>query len=380
MSSILHLLGPNLATGTTKQLCLIAKALSTKALSSHGVESTICSLEANGRRQQIQRSLVPPSLSLTFCRQPGHFDPTFVFRCARAIRAAKPSLVHLWGVHSLRQVALAMRLAGVRKHVVSVRSQEEASRYQHAPNSDWVVNAEWLLSEVPEGCEGYLARNIVPSTLPKQHMNSRGTSLSPIRRELGIPPDTKLILAIGDLVEKKRFRDLIWALDLLRVLHADVHLLIAGEGGEYQSLRNFADNVVSREAVHLLGHRQDVDGLIRQSFCVWQASEDEGSCNSLVQSHLAETPIVASDIPAHRYLLGDGEFGCLIALGEPAELARRTNLLIQDPSPAREQAKLGRAFVEAEFQAAQTLDSFRAVYAKCLRKHRDSPGNRGAAA
>ena len=48
-------------------------------------------------------------------------------------------------------------------------------------------------------------------------------------RKLNLPADAKLIGVVGRLVPEKRVRDLIWAADLLRVLHDNLRMLVIGQ-------------------------------------------------------------------------------------------------------------------------------------------------------
>ncbi|WP_235018005.1 glycosyltransferase [Thermomonospora echinospora] len=61
----------------------------------------------------------------------------------------------------------------------------------------------------------------------------------------------------------------------------------------------------------------------------------------VLESMAAGTPVVASDLPAVRELMADGEHGRLVAPDRPAELARAVRVLLEYPDAAR--AMGGRA-------------------------------------
>ena len=79
-----------------------------------------------------------------------------------------------------------------------------------------------------------------------------------ILAELGLPEKSRLIGLVGRLWPQKRVKDAIWAADLLKVIRDDVHLLIFGDGPHRSPLERFRDQVVIRDKVHFLGHRNDV--------------------------------------------------------------------------------------------------------------------------
>lgn len=65
----------------------------------------------------------------------------------------------------------------------------------------------------------------------------------------------------------------------------------------------------------------------------------------LWESMAAGAPIVASDLPVVREVLGDGERGRLVAPDRPAELARAIRVLLEYPQAAREMAVRARRYV-----------------------------------
>ncbi|MEU6040913.1 glycosyltransferase family 4 protein [Actinomadura sp. NPDC047616] len=65
----------------------------------------------------------------------------------------------------------------------------------------------------------------------------------------------------------------------------------------------------------------------------------------VLESMAAGTPVVASDLPAVRELMSDGEHGRLVAADRPAELARAIRVLLEYPEQARAMGGRARAHV-----------------------------------
>jgi glycosyltransferase involved in cell wall biosynthesis len=179
---------------------------------------------------------------------------------------------------------------------------------------------------------------------------------------LNIPAEALLIGCVGDLVAKKRTRDLIWALDLLRVIRPEIRLIIIGDGECAGNLARFAGQTSNATCVHFLGHRTDVQELMTQFFCLWQASEREGCSNAILEAMAQGVPVVASDTPGHRWLIQDDVTGRLVPSGDCAEFARKTNLLMADGEKAARLGHQAKQFVAEKFPLDRMINQFAQLY------------------
>ena len=86
----------------------------------------------------------------------------------------------------------------------------------------------------------------------------------------------------------------------------------------------------------------------------------------ILESMAAGVPVVASDLPAVRELLTDGEHGRLVAPDRPGELARAIRVLLDYPE---RRARMGRA-AQARGGRAPDLGRERRAAARALRRAR----------
>ena len=121
-------------------------------------------------------------------------------------------------------------------------------------------------------------------------------------KDCRLPEDRKLILAVGRLWPQKRYRDLIWAAELLATARQDTTLIVIGDGPQKAELLRFRDDVSIPKHVGFVGPREDVAELLPHADLFWIGSEYEGQSNAVIEAMQAGVPVIASDIPGNRDL------------------------------------------------------------------------------
>ena len=183
MASVLHLLAPDLPTGTNRQLRYLVEGM-------RAADWTVdvCSLESNHPRKQRQQRFLP---EVEWCQHSLLNDPTIVIRCARYLRAKQPDIVHCWGKHQQAFLRLALRLAGRSRVVWSVRSEAERERIvrSRSPRT-LVVNAQHLEQSIPSLHRIETIRNGL-------RRGEQANVVTPLHQELGIAIRFQLLSCDG---------------------------------------------------------------------------------------------------------------------------------------------------------------------------------------
>ena len=182
------------------------------------------------------------------------------------------------------------------------------------------------------------------------------------RKQLGIPEDSRLIVACGRLAPQKGFEHLIRATSLVES-PSRVVVAIAGEGPLGDELQNLSDSIQSQTEVRLLGFRRDIGALLEAADIVALPSEWEGLSISLLEAMAAGKPIVTTSIGSNREVTEDGKSALLVPARDHRSLARAISSLLMNPGRA---AALG---VEARsrFERAYTQDRMLASYLSLYR-------------
>jgi glycosyltransferase involved in cell wall biosynthesis len=96
-------------------------------------------------------------------------------------------------------------------------------------------------------------------------------------------------------------------------------LRLAGDGSLRGTLESLAAELGIGDVVEFLGTRNDVPDLLGESdLFVFSTTPREGLGSVLFEAMAAELPILASDVPACREILGNGTHGTLVPPSDPA--------------------------------------------------------------
>jgi phosphatidylinositol alpha-mannosyltransferase len=154
---------------------------------------------------------------------------------------------------------------------------------------------------------------------------------------------------------------LLAAFSAIRERHPGVRLLVAGHGD------STPDDDVSRGGtdVTFLGQVGDGDrARLFASAAVYVAPQTGGESFGIVllEAMATGTPIVASALAPFRAILGDGRFGELFDVGEPASLARAVETLLADPARRTALSALGRTEAR-RYDWSRVVGDIETVYA-----------------
>jgi len=144
---------------------------------------------------------------------------------------------------------------------------------------------------------------------------------------------------------RKGLSVLLRAFELLAPERPGLRLLIAGNGDADEHRDKLPERL--RDRAVFLGEVSEADKVrLLHSVDVFCSPNTGGESFGIVtaEAMAAGAPIVASDIPAFRDVLRDGQAGELFATGDPADLARAAARLLDDPA---RRAELSLAALDA---------------------------------
>ncbi len=363
MTRILHLIDSLDRSGTAGQLLLLAQGLAEKGFDVH-----VASLDG-GRSGSDEFSAAGIPVTRFDCRWP--IDPIAFVRFQRLLFSLRPELVHTWDVDAGVHGRIAARMAGVRRFLASYHRMDRAldawdwflERRLAQFTDRLIVSSRWMRDTcVQHGLPAGKLVLIEPGVPP-----GRASDLSrdELLRELRLPAGARLIGVVDRLEPASRVKDLIWAADLLRVLHDNLRLLVIGDGPLRSQLEEYARMASDLEHIQFLGERADAWRILPHLDVLWNASENAGPSASILQAMAAGVAVVASDTPSNRELVIENETGYLIPPGiraGRAARARHTDRIFSDAALASKLAAASRLRAANYFSSMPMLEHFKELY------------------
>ena len=183
------------------------------------------------------------------------------------------------------------------------------------------------------------------------------------------PDTTPLVLAVGRLVEKKGFPDLIAAVRLLVDRGYDVRLRIVGGGALRDVLRRQIIDAGLEDRATLLGPRpqEQLIALYRAATIVALPSvvtengDRDGIPNVLVEAMRLGVPVVSTAVSGIPELVIEGETGLLVPPGDPPALAAALARLLDDTTLRGRLVAGGARHVRREFDLAANTARLKAL-------------------
>jgi colanic acid/amylovoran biosynthesis glycosyltransferase len=178
-----------------------------------------------------------------------------------------------------------------------------------------------------------------------------------------------LVLAVGRLIEKKGFADLVRACSLLRKHGCEFRCRIVGKGELEGELRALIAELGLEEHVELAGaipREQLLDVYSRASIvvapCVIGSDGNrDGLPTVLVEAMALGVPVVATDVTGIPELIDHGCTGLLVPQHDSDALAAAIRRIVEESSRAESLARAGRARVERDFDLRTNVARLRAL-------------------
>lgn len=345
-----------------QQLLLLAKGLPASEFELHVCAFHGGAMAAQLRSAGIGMHVIPHRLPL---------DPFGLLRLKGYIQSLSPKLAQTWPGPANTSGRLAAIAAGVPRLVAVERSLGVWKGWpQRQLDRRLARRTDCIVFNSPAAKEFFAAR-VHPRA--SRIISDGVTSLVPsaqiradLLEELELPGGACLIAACAPLETSSRFKDLVWAIDILKWLHEEAHLLILGAGSQRRGLLRYVDCVEVEDCVHFLGARSDAGEIIASCDFYWDASIRDAASLPLLTALAAGVPVVAIDSPQHRAVVQSGESGYLVAPRDRPAYARWTHRMLSDPALRQRIAHAGQGGVGERYSSEKLIASYCDLYRELL--------------
>ncbi len=170
----------------------------------------------------------------------------------------------------------------------------------------------------------------------KNNSEDRKLARFQIRQELGLFPESRLLLTVGRLHSQKGYEDIIPVITHIVKETPMIKFLWVGEG-EY---RNFLMTKVREyrveDYVMFLGHRNDILQLLHAADLFVFPTHYEGLPFALIEAMAAGLPIIASDATSIPEIIEHGKHGLLFRTGDCCSLLETLRWALNHPEEMQE--------------------------------------------
>lgn len=310
-----------------------------------------------------------------------------ILEIARTYRRLKPDLVHHVTIKPVLYGSIAAQLAGVpavinavtglgyvflargwgamlRRMVVRILYR---CAFRHRNLAVIFQNPEdrSLLSE-----SGFLPRR---ASVLIRGSGVNGEQFSPSEHE---PPLPVVVTMVARLLRDKGVLEFVEAATLLRSRGYTARFRLVGDAADGNPAAVAPQLVESWRrdgVVELIGFREDILPVYRESHLIVLPSYREGLPRTLIEGAACGLPLVASNVPGCREIVHHGANGLLVPVRDSSALAEALARLIDDAALRREFGRRSRQiFIEGGFQeetvTEQTLELYRSLLNGGLRQ------------
>lgn len=310
--------------------------------------------------------------------------PGWIREVRRLLRTVKPDVLHT----TLFEADLVGRLAavGTRTPVLTslVNTTYDPTRLRIDPN---LSKARLMSARILDGVTARrltdrfhaITETVKQSSVQRLHISPDAITVigrardatrlggnselrrNEVRTRLALGATDEVVLTLGRQEYQKGHTYLLEAADQLRATRPNLRVFIAGrEGNASAHLGRELNRLGLEGIVSFLGHRQDVGNLLSAADVFCFPSVYEGLGGAVIEAMVMGVPVVASDLPAMREVLGDT--GILVPPESPLALVSAITRLLEDKALAAGLAERAAIRVSELFDLDKVADQMAALY------------------
>jgi glycosyltransferase involved in cell wall biosynthesis len=279
-------------------------------------------------------------------------------------------------VHAMSSTAeffagLAARCCGI-PFVASIRDAHLPLPFSHRMGKRLsCVLAHAVVANSQEGARAAVADRLVAADKVRVIANGMrwhppAISREEMRRRLGLPLTTPVVLSVGRLVWRKRYELTLAIARRTETWQPAPHFLIVGGGPLHDALAEQIQAHGLGERVHLLGERRDVSALLAASDVYLSTSIFEGLSNSIMEAMIAAVPVLAAADGGTPELIHDGETGLLFPAGDLTDAFIKFERLVRDPALRARLGCQARQRIETVFNYDAMISQYEGLYGGVL--------------
>ncbi len=312
-------------------------------------------------------------------------DIQALWQLIRLFRQERPVLVH---THTSKAGVLGRVAAWLARVPIIVHTPHGHVFYGHfGPFRSWVfLQIERVLSALTDRLialteaerQDNLDRRVgtadrfavVPSGIDRERFSRAGVQGKQQPDWFGCPPDALVIGSVGWLTDIKGHEYLIEAAAQLKPDFPSLHLVIVGSGDRHDALLRQAESAGLRDAVHLLGHRDDIEACLAGMDLFVLPSLNEGMGRALIEAMVAGLPVIASRVGGIPAVIRHEHTGLLVPPGDVGALAGALRRFLDRPEWAKQVGTAASRSVDSRYGSVSMVHAIESIFGEALSAHR----------
>lgn len=336
---------------------------------------SVCCLKRGGYYRDRIRSLGVPFYDGLLRHR---YDALSFRALARILRAEKIQLIETFAHPNTALLSFLARRQGlVERVLISHHSTGSAFKQRVLPGYALPflrrMDAHLAVAEAQrrylvdvEGIPGERVHLIYNGVDAEQYRPAAPGECQAMRRELGVPGDALVLMAVGSLKPLKGFDALIRAATpVLRSRH-DARLVLVGDGPQRDPLQALARGQGIADQVVFAGLRDDVHAVLRAADVLVLSSRTEVLPTVVLEAMATGLPVVATRVGGVPEIVEHERSAILASPDDESSLQAALERVVASPELRRTLGARGRAIVETRFRLERMCAEREALFAKLL--------------
>jgi glycosyltransferase involved in cell wall biosynthesis len=298
-------------------------------------------------------------------------NPAAIWTMRSHLARFQPHVLHFNDPHALTAAGLASLGLGIPARVVSRRVQfalRHPGKYRFFADRVLCVSREVARVSAQRGMPDDYLRLVYDGVDPRR---LRGTDREGTRDRLDIAAGQSLVLNVARMTPEKGHRSLLDSIPAVLARHPHTVFALVGDGPLRPELEQQAAQLGIAASTRFLGYRRDVPDLLAACDLFVFPSQREGLGSTLIETMLAQRPIVASSAGGIPDLVGPGPngeapVGDIVPPGDSRALADAISRALADPERSARMAQRGCDRARSHFTTDHMVEATLAVYRELL--------------
>lgn len=301
------------------------------------------------------------------CRN--RIDLQTIFEIQKFLRVSKANLIHCHGYKANFYGLFASRgkIPAVTTHHNWLRGDWRIGLYCLL-DSLWIRYFDRVITVSDKNIEELL-RYRIPKAKIRVIDNgididrlSKEIQVEAIKKELGLPENSKVVGTIGRLGDEKGQIYLLRAAQGVVQREKSVRFLVVGDGHLREYLKEEATKLGIADSVTFTGYRQDIPELLSVMDLFVLPSIKEALPMALLEALAARKAVIATRVGGVPKVIGNNENGVLIEAKDIRRLEKAIIDLLNNEKKRTRLGNEGRMKVEREFSSSSMCRKYFAVY------------------